>query len=225
MRRDTVESQIFDAAARLFAEKGYGGTTLSDIAQAIGVSRTAVYYYVASKEELLSRVVHDVTDAGYAVVSEEIKARSSAPERLRRIAVGMTQLIIANPARFRLLLHSESAMPDDIAHAHRETRRKVLEVLIALIEEGQRSGEFRPVPAREAALALLGMWNWTAFWVHSSTHDLDEIANVFGELAVRGLESRSSPAGSRTPLDVIGAAQEELAALAVMLKGSPSSGS
>ena len=71
MRREVIEAQVFDAAARLFAEKGYGGTTLQHIASELGISRTALYYYVASKEELLGRIVHELTDTGYALVSAE----------------------------------------------------------------------------------------------------------------------------------------------------------
>ncbi|NKY41861.1 TetR/AcrR family transcriptional regulator [Nocardia cerradoensis] len=220
--REIIETQVFDVAAKLFAEKGYGGTTLQHIASALGVSRTALYYYVSSKEELLSTIVHELTDAGFALVSAEADAQGSASDRLRAIVDSMTRLVASSPARFRLLLQSEAGLPAELLEAHRDTRRRVLRRLMDVIEEGQRNGEFRVVDARITALAIIGMWNWTAFWARSNS-DIDQIAETFGDLVVRGLAagSREVRGAARTPQQVLNAVQEDLATLAVMLPDDP----
>ena len=56
-RRELVENEMYEHAARLFAERGFAGTSLQDVADAMGVTRPALYYYVKSKDELLSKLV------------------------------------------------------------------------------------------------------------------------------------------------------------------------
>jgi AcrR family transcriptional regulator len=60
-RRELVENEIYEHATRLFAERGFAGTRLQDIADALGITRLALYYYVKSKDELLAKLVTEVT--------------------------------------------------------------------------------------------------------------------------------------------------------------------
>src|SRR6266478_2520132 len=61
-RRDLMESQIMEEATRLFADRGFAGTSLQDIAVATGLTRPALYHYFGSKEDLLSRLVSELTE-------------------------------------------------------------------------------------------------------------------------------------------------------------------
>ena len=61
-RRELVENELYEHATRLFAERGFAGTSLQDIADAMGITRPALYYYVKSKDELLAKLVTEVTD-------------------------------------------------------------------------------------------------------------------------------------------------------------------
>ena len=60
-RRELVENELYEHATRLFAERGFAGTSLQDIADALGITRPALYYYVKSKDELLAKLVTEVT--------------------------------------------------------------------------------------------------------------------------------------------------------------------
>ncbi|MER5436873.1 helix-turn-helix domain-containing protein, partial [Streptomyces sp. NPDC002588] len=53
-RRELIENEMFEQASRLFAERGFAGTNLGDIAEAMGITRPALYYYVKSKDDLLA---------------------------------------------------------------------------------------------------------------------------------------------------------------------------
>jgi AcrR family transcriptional regulator len=79
-----MESQIMEEATRLFADRGFAGTSLQDIADATGLTRPALYQYFGSKEELLSRLVSELTE-GPADELGEIRRRTgtTATERLR----------------------------------------------------------------------------------------------------------------------------------------------
>lgn len=82
-RNELQRVSILEAAARLFIRKGFDGTNINDIAKALGVSRTAVYYYFQSKETILEALTEEVTQqAGKLAAS----ASGGTPARKRPCA-------------------------------------------------------------------------------------------------------------------------------------------
>jgi AcrR family transcriptional regulator len=196
-RRELIEAQIYEQAARLFAERGYAGTTPQDIADAAGVSRQGLYYYVRSKEEILQRLVSDMaTEAAnrmQAVVAEEIDSR----EKLRRLAYLIVIDRATNRTRFRLLDRSESVLPPDLAEDYLNGRRALLKLVSELIDDGIASGLFRPGDSRVAALSVLGMCNWVAWWFEpSAEHPVEPVATQIADNAVAMLETRGAAGSS-----------------------------
>ncbi|MER5432425.1 TetR/AcrR family transcriptional regulator [Streptomyces sp. NPDC002588] len=187
-RRELVENEMFEHASRLFAERGFAGTTLGDIAEAMGITRPALYYYVKSKDELLAKLVEEITE-GPAAEIEALAADTDADpaDRLHRIAHLMALQPARLPKRFQLLLRSEADLPPAVAQSQRAAQRSTLRHLIGVIDEGVLKGQFRPVEARTAALAVAGMCNWVAWWYHpGGKHGLsaDETADQIAGLAV-----------------------------------------
>lgn len=185
-RRELVENEMFEQASRLFAERGFAGTNLGDIAEAMGITRPALYYYVKSKEELLAKLVEEMTE-GPAAEIEALAADTDADpsDRLRRIAHLITLQRATQPSRFQLLLRSEADLPSAVAETQRAAQRSTLRHLIQVIDEGILKGQFRPVETRTAALAVAGMCNWVAWWHHpggehgqNPEDTADQIANL-----------------------------------------------
>ena len=201
-RREILENSILEHAARLFSERGYAGTTPQDIADAVGVSRQNLYYYVKSKEEILARLIADTTTQNVGGVEEIAASEGSGPDRLHRLVRHVVQDRATNSTRFRMLDRSESALPPDIAAEFLGARRAALAATVRVIEDGIAEGWFRNVDARVAALSVLGMCNWVAWW-----HDPDQppaptvIAQEIADNAV-AMMSRGQRAAER-PLDVI----------------------
>ena len=71
-RRELVEAQIYEQATRLFAERGFAGTSLQDIADAMGMTRPALYYYVKNKDQLLARLVTEITEGPAADIEGNV---------------------------------------------------------------------------------------------------------------------------------------------------------
>jgi len=164
-RHGLVEHEIYERAIRLFADRGFAGTSLQDIADALGITRPALYYYVKSKDELLARLAADVAGGSAAQIAE-LAARLDldAAGKLREIARLTVVRMAAQPERFRLLIRSEADLPPDLSAAYDASRRAVLKAVTGVIEDGIRAGQFRPADARVAALAVIGMGNWVACW-------------------------------------------------------------
>jgi AcrR family transcriptional regulator len=184
-RRELVENEIYEHAIRLFAERGFAGTSLQDIADALGITRPALYYYVKSKDELLAKLAADVAGGSAAQIAE-LAARPDldAVGKLREIARLTVVRQATQPERFRLLIRSEAELPPELSDAYDASRRAVLKTVTGVIEEGIRAGRFRPVDARVAALAVMGMCNWVAWWFRPGRNSVDAVADQLADMAI-----------------------------------------
>jgi AcrR family transcriptional regulator len=145
-RRELVEKQIIEQATRLFAERGFASTTLQDIADATGLTRPALYHYVANKDELLSRLVSESTETPAALLHTINERTDLGPtEKLREMATAIALHQAQAPDRFQLIIRSEAELPEDISRNYEQSRRHVLKEFIHVIEDGIRIGEMRPV--------------------------------------------------------------------------------
>jgi len=195
-----MESQIMEEATRLFADRGFAGTSLQDIADATGLTRPALYHYFGSKEDLLSRLVSELTE-GPADELGEIRARTgaTATERLRAMAFAVALRQATQPARFRVLVRSEAELPGALSKVYDQGRRRVLKEFSSVIDEGVRQGEFRPVDPRVAALGVIGLCNWVAWWHRPGGQRADQgVAEALADMAVASVarqDARATEAG------------------------------
>ncbi|GAA4398048.1 TetR/AcrR family transcriptional regulator [Tsukamurella soli] len=210
IRRELVEREIKENAARLFAERGVAGTTLQDIADATGLTRQAVYHYVANKDDLFAQLVSEIADQP-AQLLHEINGLPDVPpsERLHRMASSLALHQMADPGRFRLMIRSEADLPDHLAEAYSASRRRVLKELIAVIESGITSGVFRAVNPRTAALGIVGMLNWIAWW-YQSGDDEQATAAQLADMAVRSVLRDTQPVEPPTAPRILASVRQEL---------------
>jgi AcrR family transcriptional regulator len=196
-RRTLVTSELLDQATLLFAAKGYEATSLQDIANAVGVSRPALYHYVKSKDDLLGMLVEQVSQSLAEVLAElGQRADLSPTQKLRELTSLLVRQRAQHPAQFRTLDRAETVLPEPANSQHVEAKRRVLREFTAIIDSGVAAGEFFPIDSRTAALSLLGMCNWVAWWVKPDA-DIDAIVAVQSEFAERMLSrvKDGEPAG------------------------------
>ena len=197
-RRELVMSEILEHATRLFAERGYDGTTLQDIADAIGITRPGLYNYISSKEQLLAALVRDVSEnTAHNIRAVRLRTDLSSVEKLRAVVRALVLQRARAPERFRVLDRTEAALPEEVAALHLKARREVLAEMRTIIEEGVSRAEFRPRDERLAALSVIGMCNWVAWWFHpGSSHPAEPVAD---QLAQNAVDMLSYPAGAGSP--------------------------
>lgn len=204
VRRELVENELVERAAELFAERGFNGTTLQDVADTVGLTRAAFYHYFESKEALLTTLVEGITAARVAELKKiRLDPASSAREKLAGVTRAMVLSVAMQPARFRLLLLSENELPEELAARHARGRRDILSQLVELFKEGSASGEFRTIDPHLAAFALLGMCNWIAMWFKPGQRkSADDVAAEYVETALAAFGGSAAIATDGLPATI-----------------------
>lgn len=221
-RRELVLGQLMEAAERLFAEKGVAGTSLQELADAIGVTRTGIYHYISGKEEMLQVLVEGFTlETAKGLESLARSTAAAAVERLREGVCQMALRIAKNPQRFRLLLTTEGALPEALAKQYRSARRRTLAALEDLISQAIKEGSCSAVDPKLAAFSLLGSCNWVAFWYPRaeglSAKSPDELAANLASIALGGVLTNRPVSQSAGVPNMFAQLREDLARLEHMV--------
>jgi AcrR family transcriptional regulator len=178
--------EIVAAAADLFHTKGYEATTMQDIADVLGVTKAALYYYVSGKQELLQelllRIGYGLLDAARAVIDGQPAARAFAA--LVRLHLGW---IHEERTLFSLFLLSRSAL-DEAAFAElRKGEREYVDLYRRLLDQGISAGAFRRIDGGVFLPALLGSLNATLRWFHADgALSVEGLADVVDDVVFRG---------------------------------------
>ena len=179
-------------AARLFAERGYQGTSLADLAAQLGVQKPSLYHHIASKEDLLWEVAWDGAEAFHAAL-DEVPAEASATERIRlalraHLRVVSDQLDVAT-VFVREWRYLEGERREEFVFE----RRRYEERIRALFREGVEQSELRTdLDVEGAALLFLSAANWAYTWLQPG-RDTDALADRFYALLLDGMRGYSTP--------------------------------
>ncbi len=218
-RRTLVEQEIYRHALSLFDTKGYESTTLKDIAELIGTSRSSLYYYFSTKEEILERLVEEITSEGARAIASIVSREESPVARITADVELMVSRRLDEPERFRVLDRCENQLPEELAERHKTSKRNVLASLSGVVDEGMRSGAFRPGDPRIAAFAILGMCNWVAWWYRpSSTVARQDIIDQLSRTALAGLANEVEPTVSTSAPEVIRVVRDQLDRLEMLIR-------
>jgi AcrR family transcriptional regulator len=185
-KRSRRRTEILHAALRAFRERGYHATTLDDIAERLGVGKTALYHYFPDKEAILF-ACHQESLAELDRILRGARRYASATERLayviREHVRVMTDTLEGSPLAFEVPALSPARQRPIIA-----ARDRYELALRRMITEGIAAGEFREVESKIAAFAILGAINWIARWYRpeGSLH-AQELGRQFADHLVGGL--------------------------------------
>jgi AcrR family transcriptional regulator len=185
-KRRRRRQEILHAALRAFKERGYHATTLDDIAERIGVRKTALYHYFPDKEAILYEC-HRESLTELERLMKEARELDTASEQLAHVIREhvrvMTDTLEGSPLAFEVTAFSPERQKEMIA-----ARDRYEHELRRIIDRGIVEGEFRRVDSKIAVFAVLGAINWIARWYspEGSVH-APELGEQFAEHLVGGL--------------------------------------
>jgi AcrR family transcriptional regulator len=185
------EQQVRAAALRLFRDKGYHATSMRDIAEAVGINKGSLYSYIRSKEDLLIPFFEQALSP-LVVEMEAVSADASLrpTDRLKRILKAHILNVAENLDILTVYLSEWRQLTADSLATVRGQRERYASLFLGIIEDGQRTGEFRSIDARITALGMIGMCNYLFRWYRTDGRLMPEqIADVLTDLVLRGIEA------------------------------------
>jgi TetR/AcrR family transcriptional regulator, cholesterol catabolism regulator len=189
----TRRAELTRQAARLFAERGYHGTSIGDLAKALGVQKGSLYAHIASKQDLLYETMREGADAFHAAL-DEIPDDLRVSDRVRLALRAHLRVIAEQLDVATVFIREWRYLEGDRAAEFLAERRRYEERFRALFREGRERGELRTdLDEQAAVLLVLSAANWAYTWLPSGA-DTDELADRFFAILLDGIRGYSTPA-------------------------------
>jgi AcrR family transcriptional regulator len=192
-------TRIIGAATELFYEKGYHGTSMREIAAAVGIKAASVYNHFASKEDILFEITSGTMNEMLAGARTAISSAASPEAELRRLVEFHVRYSAENRLRAKVA--------DDQLHALTPARRKdVLQIrdqyealFRDILTRGRNEKGWQVDDVRVVTFAIATMASAVGVWYREDGRlSADAIASIYGDLAIRAVID-PTPAGHRPP--------------------------
>lgn len=190
--REERRRQIVEAAMTVFSKKGFHAANVSDVAAEAGVSQGTIYWYFDSKDELLkAALLHFFVDFG-EITFEALEHCQTAAEKLQ--ALGQSMELFAKDAEglFTLFLSywSSSSQREEAGRWWIDLLVEYKDLVVGIVEEGVRNGEFRPVDAEALVWAMMAAYDGlAAYLVLMPEIDLHRVNQAFIDTLLNGLST------------------------------------
>jgi AcrR family transcriptional regulator len=180
---------LTDVALRVFADRGYDGASMDDVARAAGITKASIYHHVSGKEALLERGLGRALDALFAILDEPAARDGRAVDRLRHIVerVAETTLHLLPELTVLFRVHGASKSERNAVDRRRAFDRLVTDI----IAQAQREGDVRrDLDPRLVARLIFGMSNSVVEWYRAGSLSREAIAHAVVALAFDGVTTR-----------------------------------
>ena len=189
-KRTGRKAQIIDVSTELFREKGYHATSLDDIADRIGFTKPAIYYYFKSKEDILFAIVDEIVDSGLERMEAVAATALSPTEKMHDLLVENTRVILENLDANSVFYNERGLLSAEREEAIRDREREYTRVARQIYIDGVEAGEFTDVDPAVATATLLGASIWAHRWFDpNGSMTTNEVAEQIATLLHEGYRS------------------------------------
>jgi AcrR family transcriptional regulator len=189
----TRRSELTRQAARLFAAKGYHGTSIGDLAEAMGVQKGSLYAHIDSKADLLWDVARDGA-AAFHVALDGVDETLPATEKIRLALRAHLRVVAEQLDVATVFIREWRYLEGERREEFLAERRRYEERFRSLFREGRELGELRAdLDDATATLLALSAANWAYTWIRPDT-DTDELGDGFYAFLLDGMRGYATPA-------------------------------
>jgi len=191
-RAASRHQQILDAAVKAFAEKGFYKTRVSEIARHAGVADGTIYLYFKSKDDILISLFEERMEDNLRDLAQALEPYESAVEKLKAFFRLYLSMVERDPLLAEVLTVELRQSGKFMRDYENPAFRKLLKFIAGILEQGQRSGDFRAeVDSRIFSRAVFGALDEITLWVVLSQRkiSLDQAAETLGSIWLNGLRA------------------------------------
>jgi TetR/AcrR family transcriptional regulator, cholesterol catabolism regulator len=162
-------ADIYRAAARIICEKGYDATSMNDIADAVGITKSGLYHHVSGKRNLLFSIMNFGLDSLEEQVIVPARAVTDAEQRLRAIITSHVHLITSRSTRqgnnpVTIVLDEVAGLTPAQRRKTDQRKRAYVALIRETLEQLKAEGKLRELDVTAASFSLLGMILWLSRW-------------------------------------------------------------
>jgi AcrR family transcriptional regulator len=185
---------ILEVAVTAFNEFGYDATSIGVLAERLGLSKSAIYHHVASKEELLRLALDEALDGLEGVLTEDGARTGRAADRLAHVLRGAVRVLIERLPYVTLLLRVRGNT--EVERAALARRRAFDRSVASLVEDARKEGSVRAdIDSGIVSRLLFGMINSIVEWYRpGGAESADQLASDVLTLALDGLRVQDTAA-------------------------------
>ena len=181
-------SEIYQAAARIFYEKGYHATSINEIADAVHLTKAGLYYYIKGKQDLL----YQIMDFAMSVLEREVvEAAQQEPDlvnRLRHIVRHHAFLMTQGSSSLAILVNEIEGLTDQQKNEIVGRQRAYIHFVRDTLQALRSEGRLNRVDPTTGAFGLLGMILWISRWFRPEGRlSAEEVVEQITEIALSGL--------------------------------------
>ncbi len=197
-RQETKKSaltreKILEAAARIFAQKGYGRTLVSEIAHAADVHLMALYYHFSTKEDVAEEVINYVVRANYQDVLHRVQGlplRTAFFEKLRMALHALLESLVARRDYILAQAKVLYELPEVRQKRHRVLLNETEVFWRELLEEGRKAGALRgEIDVSRTRMSLHGTISWAIEW-YQPGDSVDDVVDHIMDATINGIGAR-----------------------------------
>jgi AcrR family transcriptional regulator len=180
-RRDAIVA----AAARLYAKSGFQGASVSDLAERCGTSKSLIYHYFPSKDDILYEVMAAHLD-GLVDAADDAMRAGGAKDRLRALTLAFMRLYAGAQDSHKVLLNELDNLPPARRAEVVGKQRRIIAVVETLVLEIRPDANPVTLPL---TMLFFGMINWTHTWFRpSGATSAEDLAGLAVDLMLNGLD-------------------------------------
>ena len=161
-KRDESIRQILDAAMEVFAEAGYEGARVDEIARRAGINKAMVYYRIGDKKTLYQEVIHYVFGDTVERISENIRDELSPEEKFKIYIANVARTMSQHPSLPRIMMREVASGCSNLSEAVVKDIAGILVIIKGIIDDGIRKGVFiniNPVVVHLMAIGTMLLFN------------------------------------------------------------------
>jgi len=182
--------KILEAAAKVFAEKGFHRARISDVARLAGVADGTVYLYFQNKDDLLIKTFEFIMDEVNSVLKRIYETEPSHQERIRKLILAHYELANKYPHAAELITFELRQSHKFMKEYENKKFKEYLRLIANIIEEGQDAGAFsKSLSPYVTSRAIFGILNETMLqWIASKgKYRIEEISNTVIKIVLGGI--------------------------------------
>lgn len=188
---------IIERALHLYAEKGFLGASVADLADACKTSKSLIYHYFPSKEDILFEAMDSHIKTLGNAASGIASMDAPAADKLRALTHAFLHLYVGAAARHKVLINELYHLPPNRRDIIVGRQRRLIQLVVDLVAEIQPQLKTRPELLRPAAMLFYGMLNWTNTWFDpKGPASVDAIAELMSDMVIGGLKTLPSTAAA-----------------------------